>query len=306
MSEYILNTTNLSKKYKKDFVVNNLNISIKRGEIYGFIGENGAGKTTFIRMITGLVAPTNGEIELFSKEKGDELGHVRKRIGALIEKPAFYPYMTAYQNLEAFRIEKGIPGKECIDKILKSVGLYEDRNKKLKNFSLGMKQKLALAIALLGDPEFLILDEPINGLDPMGIKEVRDILKKLNKEKNITMLISSHILGELYQLATCYGIIHKGKLMEQITLKELDEKCKRSLSIKVDDVNKAATILETELSTINFKILPDGTIKLYDYVDNSKLVSSTLTKANIIIDQIMPNESNLEEYFINLVGGDHK
>ncbi|MHB9944211.1 bacitracin ABC transporter ATP-binding protein [Clostridium botulinum] len=306
MSEYILNTTNLSKKYKKDFVVNNLNISIKRGEIYGFIGENGAGKTTFIRMITGLVAPTNGEIELFSKEKGDGLGHVRKRIGALIEKPAFYPYMTAYQNLEAFRIEKGIPGKECIDKILKSVGLYEDRNKKLKNFSLGMKQKLALAIALLGDPEFLILDEPINGLDPMGIKEVRDILKKLNKEKNITMLISSHILGELYQLATCYGIIHKGKLMEQITLKELDEKCKRSLSIKVDDVNKAATILETELSTINFKILPDGTIKLYDYVDNSKLVSSTLTKANIIIDQIMPNESNLEEYFINLVGGDHK
>lgn len=306
MSEYILKTTNLSKRYKKDSAVNNLNISIKRGEIYGFIGENGAGKTTFIRMITGLVYPTSGEIKLFSKEKGDELGNVRKRIGALIERPAFYPYMTAYENLEAFRIEKGIPGKECIDKTLKSVGLYEDRNKKLKNFSLGMKQKLALAIALLGDPEFLILDEPINGLDPMGIKEIRELLKKLNKEKNITMLISSHILGELYQLATCYGIIHKGKLMEQITLKELDEKCKRSLSIKVDDVNKAATILETELSTNNFKVLPDGTIKLYDYVDNSRLVSSTLTKANIIIDQIMPNESNLEEYFINLVGGDLK
>ncbi|NFM29917.1 ABC transporter ATP-binding protein [Clostridium botulinum] len=306
MSEYILKTTNLSKKYKKDFVVDSVNISIKRGEIYGFIGENGAGKTTFIRMITGLFAPTNGEIKLFSKEKADELGNVRKRIGALIERPAFYPYMTAYENLEAFRIEKGIPGKECIDKILKSVGLYEDRNKKLKNFSLGMKQKLALAIALLGDPEFLILDEPINGLDPMGIKEIRELLKKLNKEKNITMLISSHILRELYQLATCYGIIHKGKLMEQITLKELDEKCKRSLSIKVDDVNKAATILETELSTNNFKVLPDGTIKLYDYVDNSRLVSSTLTKQNIIIDQIMPNESNLEEYFINLVGGDLK
>ncbi|AUM94681.1 TPA: ABC transporter ATP-binding protein [Clostridium botulinum] len=306
MSEYILKTTNLSKRYKKDFAVNNLNISIKRGEIYGFIGENGAGKTTFIRMITGLVAPTNGEIKLFSKEKGDELGTVRKRIGALIERPAFYPYMTAYENLEAFRIQKGIPGKECIDKTLKSVGLYEDKNKKLKNFSLGMKQKLALAIALLGDPEFLILDEPINGLDPMGIKEIRELLKKLNKEKNITMLISSHILGELYQLANCYGIIHKGKLMEQITLKELDEKCKRSLSIKVDDVNKAATILETELSTNNFKIFPDGTIKLYDYVDNSRLVSSTLTKQNIIIDQIMPNESNLEEYFINLVGGDLK
>lgn len=306
MSEYILKTTNLSKRYKKDFAVNNLNISIKRGEIYGFIGENGAGKTTFIRMITGLVYPSSGEINLFSKEEDNELDNVRKRIGALIERPAFYPHMTAYENLEAFRIERGIPGRECIDKTLKSVGLYEYRNKKVKNFSLGMKQKLALAIALLGDPEFLILDEPINGLDPMGIKEVRDLLKKLNKEKNITMLISSHILGELYQLATCYGIIHKGKLIEQITLKELDEKCKRSLSIKVDDVNKAATILETELSTNNFKVLPDGTIKLYDYVDNSRLVSSTLTKANIIIDQIMPNESNLEEYFINLVGGDHK
>ncbi|APF28293.1 ABC transporter family protein [Clostridium sporogenes] len=306
MSEYILKTTNLSKRYKKDFAVNNLNISIKRGDIYGFIGENGAGKTTFIRMITGLVYPTSGEIKLFSKEEGDELGNVRKRIGALIERPAFYPYMTAYENLEAFRIEKGIPGKECIDKTLKSVGLHEDKNKKLKNFSLGMKQKLALAIALLGDPEFLILDEPINGLDPMGIKEVRELLKKLNKEKNITILISSHILGELYQLATCYGIIHKGKLMEQITLKELDEKCKRNLSIKVDDVNKAAAILETELSTNNFKVLPDGTIKLYDYVDNSRLVSSTLIKQNIIIDQIMPNESNLEEYFINLVGGDFK
>lgn len=179
MSEYILKTTNLSKRYKKDFAVNNLNISIKRGEIYGFIGENGAGKTTFIRMITGLVYPTSGEMKLFSKEEGDELGNVRKRIGALIERPAFYPYMTAYENLEAFRIEKGIPGKECIDKTLKSVGLYQDKNKKLKNFSLGMKQKLALAIALLGDPEFLILDEPINGLDPMGIKEVRELLKKI-------------------------------------------------------------------------------------------------------------------------------
>lgn len=184
MEEYILKTTNLSKRYKKDFAVNNLNISIKRGDIYGFIGgENGAGKTTFIRMITGLIYPTSGEIKLFSKGNKDELGNVRKRIGALIERPAFYPHMTAYENLEAFRIEKGIPGKECINKTLKSVGIYEYRDKKVKNFSLGMKQKLALAIALLGDPEFLILDEPINGLDPMGIKEIRELLKKLNKEK---------------------------------------------------------------------------------------------------------------------------
>lgn len=190
MQEDILKTIDLSKKYKKDFVVSGVNISIKRGDIYGFIGENGAGKTTLIRMITGLVSITEGSIELFGESRISRLSTARKRIGALIERPAFYPDMTAYQNLEACRIQKGIPGKKCVIKALEQVELLDMQNKKVKDFSLGMKQKLGLAMALLGDPEFLILDEPINGLDPRGIIEIRELLKKLNEEKNITILIS--------------------------------------------------------------------------------------------------------------------
>ena len=303
MNEYILKTKGLSKKYRNDFAVDGVNLNVKRGAIYGFIGENGAGKTTMVRMITGLAAPTAGTIELFGEHTGKGLSNARKRIGALIERPAFYPDMTAYENLEASRIQKGIPGKEAVTKILELVGLNDTKKKKVKNFSLGMKQKLGIAMALLGEPEFLILDEPINGLDPMGIIEVRELLKKLNKEKDITILISSHILGELHQLATCYGIIHKGKMLEELTAKELDEKCKRSLNIKVDDVNKAALILERELNIDNYKVLPDETIKLYEHVDNPRMVSAALAKAGIIIEQIMAKGDNLEEYFMNLVGG---
>ncbi|WP_055666085.1 ATP-binding cassette domain-containing protein [Desnuesiella massiliensis] len=306
MKEYVLKTKSLNKKYKKDFVVSDLNVNVKRGEIYGFIGENGAGKTTLIRMVTGLVTPTSGTIELFGQDTPGELSRARKSIGALIERPAFYPTMTAYENLEACRIQKGIPGRESIARALEMVNLEDTKSKKVKDFSLGMKQKLGLAMALLGNPELLILDEPINGLDPSGIIEIRELLKRLNKEKNITILISSHILTELYQLATCYGIIHKGRLLEELTLKELDEKCKRSLNIKVDDLNKAVFILERELNTKNFRVLPDGTISLYDYTDNAKLVSSTLTKSEIIIEQIMPKGEDLEGYFMNLVGGADK
>lgn len=306
MEEYVLQTKDLSKKYKNDFAVNSVNLNIKRGEIYGFIGENGAGKTTMIRMITGLAAPTSGEIYLFGEHPKSELDNARKRIGTLIERPAFYPNMTAYQNLEAARIQKGIPEKGRVTKTLEFLQLGDTRDKKVKDFSLGMKQKLGIAMALLGEPELLILDEPINGLDPMGIISIRDLLKKLNTEKNTTIIISSHILGELHQIATCYGIIHKGKLLEEITATELDERCKKSLTIKVDDINKAAFVLENELNVANYKILPDETIKLYEYVDNSKLVSATLAKAGIIIEQIMATGDNLEEYFINLVGGADK
>ncbi|OPJ64231.1 ABC transporter ATP-binding protein [Clostridium oryzae] len=306
MSEYILKIKDLSKKYKGNAVVDNINLSVRKGEIYGFIGENGAGKSTTVRLITGLAAPSSGTIELFGEDTEKGLSNARKRIGALIERPTFYPDMTAYQNLEACRLQKGIPGKGCIDEILELLELSDTKRKKLKDFSLGMKQKLGIAIALLGDPEFLILDEPINGLDPMGIIEIRNLLKKLAKEKNMTILISSHILGELYQLATCYGIIHKGKMLEELTSKELDEKCKKCLNIKVDDVNKAVFVLENELNVSDFKVMPDETIKLYEHVDNSKLVSSTLAKAGIIIEQIMAKGDNLEEYFINLIGGADK
>lgn len=305
MSEYILRIKDLCKKYKNVYAVDNVNMNIKRGDIYGFIGENGAGKTTTIRLITGLIYKTKGEVELFGESNSDEskINKNRKRIGSLIERPAFYDDMTAYENLEACRIQKGIPGKKCVDETLEMLGLYSDRNRKVKNFSLGMKQKLGIAISILGDPEFLILDEPINGLDPLGIVKLRRFLKKLNKQKGMTILISSHILEELHLLATSYGIIHKGKLIEQITSEELDKKCRRNLNIKVDNVEKATIILEKELNTNNFKVMEDERIKLYDFIDNSKLVSSAFSKSGIIIEEITAKGDSLEDYFMNLIGG---
>ncbi|WP_026881803.1 ABC transporter ATP-binding protein [Clostridium akagii] len=303
MNEFAIKTINLSKKFGNAFVVENLSINIKVGEIYGFIGKNGAGKTTTIRMITGVAAPSSGEIQLFNNHEQSKKDAARKRIGVLIDQPALYPNMTYYENLEVNRLQRGIPGRECIEEVSDLLGLEEYENKKVKNYSLGMKQKLGMAIALLGNPELLILDEPINGLDPVAIVEIRELLKTLRKERNMTILISSHNLGELYQLATCFGIIHKGRLLEELTLKELDEKCKISLNIKVDDTNKAVLILENQLNTQNFKVLQDNTIKLYDYVDDVKTVSKILTSNGVNIEQLVSAGDSLEDYFVNLIGG---
>ncbi|NMM62971.1 ABC transporter ATP-binding protein [Clostridium sp. P21] len=301
--EYVLKTINLSKKYKNNLVVDGVNINIKQGEIYGIIGENGAGKTTTFRMIAGLTSPSNGSIELFGKNRENELEKLRKRIGVLVEKPALYINMTVCQNLQASRLQKGIPGEESVEKVLELLKIHDIRNKKVKDLSLGMKQRLGIALALLKDPEFLILDEPINALDPIGIAEVREALKRLNRERNTTILISSHILRELYEIATSYGILHKGKLLEELTLKQLNEKCRRSLNIKVDNLNKALTVLERKLNISNFKVLPDGTIRIYEYVDKPGVVSTEIFKEGIVIEQIMPSGDNLEDYFKSLIGG---
>ncbi|SET64769.1 ABC-2 type transport system ATP-binding protein [Oceanobacillus limi] len=303
MNEYVLKTNDLSKKYQNKMALNKVNLSIKKGTIYGFIGQNGAGKSTLIRLITGLANPTSGTFELFEKTDGQALIEARKRIGTIIEGPALYPHMTAHENLEAHRLLKGIPGKDCVDKTLALVGLQNTGKKKAKNFSLGMKQRLGLAIALLGDPEFLILDEPINGLDPMGVVEIRELLKKLNQAYGITILISSHILSELHLLATHYGIIHDGELLEQLSATELNEKCQQYLHIKVDNPNKAATIIESQLSTNDFEVMPDGSIKLFAHVNTPGLVSKTLTKEELVIEQFMPMGEDLEAYFSNRIGG---
>lgn len=303
MSEYILRTHHLSKKYKNDFALEDINVSIKKGEIYGFIGQNGAGKSTMLRIVTGLSFPSSGSIELFGTDNPNMLTNAQKRIGAIIESPALFPNMTADENLEAHRLQKGIPGKGCINKTLEFVGLNNTGKKKAKNFSLGMKQRLGLAIALLSDPEFLILDEPTNGLDPMGIVELRELIKKLNREKGLTILISSHILSELHQLATYYGIIHKGKLVEELSANELDEKCKQHLRIKVDQPTRGVTVLESALSTTNFEVMPDGTIKLYSYLDDVRKVSKALTDNNLVIEHLSQNGDSLESYFSKLVGG---
>ncbi|CEQ10312.1 ABC transporter ATP-binding protein [[Clostridium] sordellii] len=303
MQKHVLKTKNLSKEYKKIVALKNINISIKKGDIYGLIGENGAGKTTLIRLITGLIYQTNGEIELFEEMEASKLSKQRRRIGCIIESPVLYEDMTAKQNLEIIRVQRGIPGKGCIDEVLNLVNLPDTKSKKVKDFSLGMKQRLALAIALLGDPEFLILDEPINGLDPIGIIEFRELIKKLNREKKITVLISSHILSELHQLATYYGIIHKGNLIEEISVEELNERCKKHINLEVDDSAKASIILENNLKIKNFSVLPNNVIKIYDYLDRVKLISNELVSNGVGIERINTQGDGLEEYFTRLIGG---
>ena len=224
MKEAVLKTYNLCKKYKDQMAVDNVSMTIRKGDIYGFIGQNGAGKTTLIRMITGLAHRTSGEIELFGGSGEEALNKGREFIGSLIESPAFYKNMTARENLEVSRLVRNIPGKECIDEVLNLVGLKDTGKKKVKDFSLGMRQRLGIANALLGNPKLLILDEPINGLDPMGIIEIRELLKKINKEKDITILISSHILDELFRVATDYIFISQGTIKKNFTYEEIVHK----------------------------------------------------------------------------------
>lgn len=303
MEEYILKTTSLNKNYNGKAILKNLNMSIKRGDIYGLIGKNGAGKTTLMRLITGLANVSSGSIEIFDVNNDKCINSERKRIGALIEMPAFYGDMTAIDNMELVRLQKGIPGKACIKEKLELVGLTNIEKKKVKDFSLGMKQKLGLAIALLGDPEFLILDEPTNGLDPMGIVHMRELLKRLNKENGITILISSHLLSELNQLATSYGILNNGEIVEELTQSELDNNCKTALEIKTNNLKQSTLVLENILKTTNYKVLPDETIKVYDYINEPGKVSKALSEEGIIIYHISVSGDNLESYFMNVIGG---
>lgn len=301
MSEIICQTTELCKNYKNFHVLQNVNLSINRGEIYGLIGENGAGKSTLIRILTGLAFQSSGEVTLFGKT--ENLQYERAKIGCTVEMPALYKDMTAKQNLEIQRVQRGIPDKKCISKTLELVGLDNTKKKKVNDFSLGMKQRLALAIALLGEPEFLILDEPVNGLDPTGIIELRELLKKLAKENHVTILISSHILSELNQLATCYGFLHHGKLLKQITATDLSEECKRHIKLKTDNTKKTVTVLEEQLKIKNFSIYPGNFIRVYEKLEETHTISKTLSSNGIVVEEISVQGEELETYFENLIGG---
>lgn len=303
MNDIVLRTYNLTKEYGKQKAVNNIDMTIRKGEIYGFIGQNGAGKTTLIRLITGLIHKSNGDIELFGRSGENDLNEARTMIGSLIETPSFYTNMTARENLEVSRLVRNIPGKKCIDEVMELVGLNDVEKKKVKNFSLGMRQRLGIANALMGNPRLLILDEPINGLDPMGIVEIRELLKKINKEKDMTILISSHILSELSELATTYGIISKGKLIEEITSKQLSEKCRKYIDLKVDDTSRAVILLERELGISDYEVLENRNIKVFSNLDNVGKVNSILSKSGVIVESISVKGENLEEYFMNKVGG---
>ena len=303
MKKVVLKTYNITKKYGEQLAVDNVNMTIKKGDIYGFIGQNGAGKTTLIRLITGLIHKSGGEIELLGANEENELNKARTMVGSLIESPSFYTNMTARENLEVSRLVRNIPGKKCIDEVLELVGLKDVEKKKVKNFSLGMRQRLGIANALMGNPKLLILDEPINGLDPMGIVEIRELLKRINKEKDMTILISSHILSELSELATTYGIISNGKLIEEITAKQLSEKCRQYIDLKVDDTARAVILLERELGISDYEVLEDSNIKVFSNLDNVGEVNSLLSRSGIIVESISVKGENLEEYFMNKVGG---
>lgn len=297
--EYVLETENLTKTYGKNKVVNAVSMHVKKGDIYGFIGKNGAGKTTFMRMAAGLAAPTEGSLKLFGSKEAEQQ---RKRIGTLIEETGVYPNMTAEENLEIVRRTLGITEKNSVKDMLEFVGLDKAGRKKVKNFSMGMKQRLGLAISLLRSPDFLILDEPINGLDPSGIKEVRDLLLKLNKEKQITILISSHILGELSKVATRYGIIRDGVLIEEFDAEELAEKCKRCQKVVVDNVELASNILEEKCSIKNYDVLEDNVIRIFENIEESSYINRSLVMGGVELKESYLAGQDLEGYFMDLLG----
>lgn len=299
MREIILKTNNLTKKYKNFIALDNINITIQKGDIYGLIGRNGAGKTTLMKLITTLTNKTEGSFSLFGSE--DELTESKRRIGCLIENPAFFDNLTAYQNLKYYSIQKGIVNEKQIDKVLKTVDLFKEKNKKFKKFSLGMKQRLGIAFAILDNPDFIILDEPINGLDPIGIKEIRDTLKKLNEEEKITILISSHILSELYLIANHFCFIDQGRIIKDVSKEELDLQCSKCIVIKTKDVKKATVVLEKELSTTNYKVIDNTEIRLYDYLENSAKVNKTLLTNDLDIMGIYESGISLEDYFNSLI-----
>ena len=302
MTDTVLATKGLTKRYGSHLAVDRAELQVEKGQIYGLVGRNGAGKTTIIRMITGQTTPTAGEISLFGAT-GKDLLKLRARTGVMVETPSFYPYLTARQNLEYYRIQRGIPGKGTVDQVLEETDLADTGKKVFKNFSLGMKQRLGLALALMNRPDFLLLDEPINGLDPEGIVEFRNLLLKLNQERQTTILISSHILPELANLATCYGFIDKGVMLEQISARDLQEKCRACIEVQVEDASAAALVLEQKLGTRDYEVLPGNILRLYSFLDQPQTVSRVLVEGGAALLAIESRGANLEDYFLSMIGG---
>lgn len=299
--EYVLETKNLEKKYKKFKAISNLNIHVEKGAIYGLIGKNGAGKTTLIRVICGLQKLTNGIYTIYGVKNTDKnIFETRKRIGAIIETPSIYQNMSARDNLiEQFKLV-GMPSFDEIDELIKLVGLEDAKNKKVKNYSLGMKQRLGIAITLASNPDFLILDEPINGLDPQGIIDIRELILTLNKKFKITILISSHYLDELSKIATNYGFIDNGQIIKEISAEELSKKMEQKIELTVKDTKEFVKYFE--LNNISYEVSDKNTINVYGKINLSKFISE-LSKNHLIAEEVHEKGESLENYYMNLIGG---
>ena len=296
--EYVLKTDGLTKSYGNKLAVNNVSINIKKGDIYGFIGKNGAGKTTTMRMVLGDAIPTSGSIELFG---GENPNSARHRIGSLLETPNMYKNCTAFENLKRFSRLTGNTDAEILA-ILRFLGLGNTDGKKVGQFSLGMKQRLGIAAAMLGRPEFLILDEPVNGLDPAGIRDIRDMILRLNKEIGTTILVSSHLLDELAKIVTVYGIINNGVLVEEVSASELKERCSGQLSIAVNDTQKAMEIIHRVTNNASMNV-EDGKIILRSQSADSGAINKALVENGVTVFELNRQSGNLESYFLERTCG---
>lgn len=300
MSQYVIEANQVSKSYGSVLALDRVSLCVKEGSIYGLIGDNGAGKSTFLKLLAGHVFCTNGEIRLFDKFEEKEIRLSRRQTGFMIEQPGLFPGMTAEKVLEYYRIQKGVPGKGKTEEMLKLTGIWEKRKCKCKKLSMGQKQRLGLAIAMIGEPRLLVLDEPINGLDPSGILEFRTLLHRLNEEKGITILLSSHILSELQQTAHVFGFLSKGKLLEEISADKLAEKCMDYLDIKVTDVEEFAALLERNFPEESFRVLPDRTIQISHPCREPESYSRLAADNGLYLRGLERKQASLEDYYISL------
>ncbi|MBY3618284.1 ABC transporter ATP-binding protein [Acinetobacter sp. CUI P1] len=302
MNTTIFEAEGLTKQYGSANALQNINMQIKQGDIYGFVGENGAGKTTLMKIISGLVYPTKGTIQLMGKSSEKDIARVRKKMGVLIELPALYPHMNAEENLSFYCKIHGISDLNRINDVLNLVGLTDVENKNTSEYSLGMRQRLGLAISLLNEPEFLVLDEPINGLDPAGIVEMRKLLAKLAHEKGVTILISSHILSELQLLATKFGFIHKGQFIKEVSVEELLQSAETQICIKTVEIEAAINVLKNELNIHSITLSESGEILVPKDLTDLEQLMSTLIKQGIPLEGINLSTTNLEHYYMDLIG----
>ncbi len=304
MTNSVITMRGLSKSYKKAEVLHDFSLNVERGHICGLIGPNGAGKTTIMKILAGLFFQTSGELYFF--DRNDNLDESRKRMSFMIEQPIISGRMTARENLQYIRYLRGYPDEKRIDEILYIIGLSDTGKKKANKFSLGMKQRLGIGMALLPKPEIMVLDEPVNGLDPEGIVEVRQLIKRMQEEWGVTVLISSHLLSELSELCTDFSIISRGNLIENLSREELLVKCRGHIALRTDDINKTAAILEDKLSVVDYKVIHGEEIHIFERLGEVRHISKTLTDSGIVITKLNEEGQNLEDYYLEKVGGSNE